>query len=162
MPKKETKELVKTEPSRAVSPFDEMEKHFNEFFRRPFSLFGPSWWPGMKMPEMEEIAPKVDIFEEGGDVVVKAELPGMKKEEIDVNITNNKITISGEKKQEEKVEKKNYYRFERSYGSFTRTFRMPSEVQTDKVKANFKDGVLEIRAPKTEEAKKKEKKIQIE
>ncbi|KAF0143766.1 MAG: HSP20 family protein [Nitrospirae bacterium] len=163
MPKKETKELTRKEtPPALISPFGEMEKRFDEFFRRPFSLFGPSWWPGLKMPEMEEIAPKVDIFEEGGDVVVKAELPGMKKEEIDVNITNDKITISGEKKQEEKVEKKNYYRFERSYGSFTRTFRMPSEVQTDKVKANFKDGVLEIRAPKTEEAKQKEKKVTVE
>ena len=116
MPKKETKELTKKETLPAlISPFEEMEKRFNEFFRRPFSLVGPSWWPGLRMPEMEEIAPKVDIFEEGGDVVVKAELPGMKKEEIDVNITNDKITISGEKKQEEKVEKKNYYRFERSY-----------------------------------------------
>lgn len=161
MPKKETKELVKTEPSRPVSPFDDMEKHFNEFFRRPFSMFGPSWLPEMRLAH-DEISPSVDVFEDGNDVVVKAEIPGMKKEDIDVNITDNSVTISGEKKKEEKVEKKNYFRVERSYGSFARTFRLPKEVQTDKAKANFKDGVLEIRIPKTEEAKKKEKKVQIE
>lgn len=162
MAKKETKELVKTEPTRALSPFEEMERMFEEFFRRPFSLIGPSWLPRFGLLEREEISPTVDIFEEGGDVVVKAELPGMKKEDIDVNITDDTITISGEKKKEEKVEKKNYYRLERSHGSFTRSFRMPTEVQTDKAKANFKDGVLEVRIPKTEEAKKKEKKIPIE
>lgn len=162
MAKKETKELVKTEPTKALSPFEEMERMFEEFFRRPFSLIGPSWLPRLGLLEREEISPTVDIFEEGGDVVVKAELPGMKKEDIDVNITDDTITISGEKKKEEKVERKNYYRMERSHGSFTRSFRMPTEVQTDKAKANFKEGVLEVRIPKTEEAKKKEKKILIE
>ncbi len=162
MAKKETKDIVKAETSKAVSPFEDMEKRFEEFFRRPFSLFSPSWLPGIKLHEIEEMTPKVDIFEEGGDVVVKAELPGMKKEEIDVNITNDTITISGEKKQEEKVEKKNYYRLERSYGSFTRKFRMPTDVESENAKASFKEGVLEVRVPKTEEAKKKEKKILIE
>lgn len=160
--KKETKEVAKTEPARAISPFDEMEKRFEDFFKRPFSLVGPSWWPRLKIPSLEEISTTVDIYEEGGDVVIKAELPGMKKEDIDVNISGDTVTISGEKKKEEKVEKKNYYSMERSYGSFTRTFRIPSEVHTDKAKANFKDGVLEVRVPKTEEAKKKEKKVAIE
>lgn len=162
MAKKETKELVKAEPTKALSPFEDMERMFEEFFRRPFSLIGPSWLPRFGLLEREEISPTVDIFEEGGDVVVKAELPGMKKEDIDVNITDDTITVSGEKKKEEKVERKDYYRMERSHGSFTRSFRMPTEVQTDKAKANFKDGVLEVRIPKTEEAKKKEKKIPIE
>ena len=111
---------------------------------------------------MEEISPTVDIFEEGGDVVVKAELPGMRKEDIDVKLTENTVTISGEKKKEEKIEKKNYYRMERSYGSFTRAFSLPAEVQTDKAKAQFAEGILQIRVPKTEEAKKKEKRVQIE
>jgi len=66
------------------------------------------------------------------------------------------------RKKEEKVEEKNYYRYERSYGSFTRTFRLPVEVQTDKAKAKFENGVLEIRIPKTEEAKSKERKLTIE
>jgi len=114
------------------------------------------------MPEMEELSPTVDIFEDASDVVVKAELPGMKKEDIDVKLTEGVITISGEKKKEEKIEKKNYYRLERSFGSFSRSFNLPAEVQTDKAKAQFKDGILEVRVPKTEEAKQKEKKVSIE
>jgi len=158
---KETKEIAKAEPV-ALSPFEEMEKRFDEFFRRPFSLFGPTWWASLRMPELEEITPTVDIYEDGNDIIVKADLPGMKKENIDVNISDNTVTISGEKKKEEKVEKKNYFSMERSYGSFSRSFRMPAEVQSDKAKASFKDGVLELRVPKTAEAIKKEKKVQIQ
>jgi HSP20 family protein len=162
MAKKESKELAKVEPSRALSPFEDMERRIEEFFRRPFSLLGPSWLPRLRMPEFEEITPTVDIFEEGHDIVMKAELPGMKREDIEVNITDDIITLSGEKRKEEKIEKKNYHRLERSYGSFVRSFRLPTEVETEQVKAQFKDGILEIRVPKTEEAKKKEKKVQIE
>jgi len=162
MAKQESKEIVKTEPARALSPFEEMERRFEDLFRRPFSLMEPSWWPRLRMTEMQEVSPMVDIFEEGDNLVVKAEIPGMKKEDIEVNLTADMVTISGEKKQEEKVEKKDYYRLERSYGSFTRSFRLPKEVQTDKAKATFKEGVLEVKVPKTEEAKKKEKKIPVE
>ncbi|MFA5353054.1 MAG: Hsp20/alpha crystallin family protein [Thermodesulfovibrionales bacterium] len=160
---KESKELAKVEPSRAVSPFEEMEKWMDEVFRRPFHLFRPLWMPSVRLPGMEEFSPHVDIFEEGDDVVIKAEIPGMKKEDLDVSLTEDTITLSGEKKSEEKVEKKNYHRLERSYGSFSRSFRLPEGVQTDKAKAGFKDGVLEIRLPKSEEAKKKkETKLPIE
>ena len=161
MAKQESKEIVKTEPARALSPFEEMERRFEDLFRRPFSLMEPSWWPRLRMPEME-VSLKVDIFEEGDNFVLKAEVPGLKKEEIEVNLTDDMITVSGEKKKEEKVEKKNYYRVERSYGSFTRSFHLPKEVQTDKAKATFKDGVLEVKIPKTEAAKKKEKKVPVE
>ena len=168
MVKKEKKELVKGEPTKAVTPFHEMERRFQEiekrfedYFRRSFSLM-PSWLPRLRMPEIEEISPSIDVLTEGDDVLVKAELPGMKKEDIDVSLTKDSITISGEKKKEEKVEKKNYHSIERSYGSFKRSFTLPSEVETEKASAKFKDGVLEIRIPKTEEAKKKEKKIVIE
>lgn len=162
MGEKKSKEIVKAEPARAVSPFEEMEKRFEEFFKRPFSMFGPSWMPRMKFPEMGVISPEMDIFEDGNDVVVKAEMPGIKKEDIEVNLTDDTVTVSGEKKKEEKVEKKDYYRVERSYGSFSRSFRLPKEVQSDKAKATFKDGVLEIRVPKTAEAISKEKKLTIE
>lgn len=159
---KETKAIATVEPPRIPSSFQEMERLFDDFFRRPFSLIGPSWWPRLRTPEFEEITPSIDLFTEGDDVVVKAELPGMKKEDIDVSVTDSTITVSGEKKQEEKVEKKDYYRLERSYGSFSRSFSLPAEVQTEKVTAKFKDGILEIRIPKTEEAKKKEKKVAVE
>jgi HSP20 family protein len=162
MAKKELKEIVKVEPAHEITPFEEMEKRFEDFFRRPFSMFGPSWLPRLKFPETGIISPNVDIFEDGNDIVVKAEIPGMKKEDIEVNLTDDMITVSGEKRNEEKVEKKDYYRIERSYGSFTRSFRLPKDVQSDKAKATFKDGVLEIRVPKTAEAISKEKKIPIE
>jgi HSP20 family protein len=159
MTRKESKEVSRIEPT-LLSPFEEIERFFEEFARRPFSLFG-SLAPRLRAEE-EVISPAVDIFEEGDDLVVKAELPGINKENIEVKVTDDYITISGEKKKEEKIEKKDYYRYERSYGSFSRTFRLPVDVQTDKAKAKFENGVLEIRIPKTEEAKTKERKLQIE
>lgn len=160
MPEKSSKEMARVKPSR-ISPYETMERWFEDIFRRPFPFLEPSWWPRLRVTEMEEFTPSLDIFEENNDVVVKAELPGIKKEDIDVNVTDNTLTISGEKKHEEKVEKNNYYRVERSYGSFTRSVTLPTEVQTDKVKASFKDGILEIRAPRTEESKRKEMKVKI-
>ncbi len=162
MAKKKSKEIVKAEPVRVLSPLEEMERRFEDFLRRPLSSVGPSWWPGSRISELEEITPSVDIFEEGNNVVVKAELPGMRKEDLDVKLTEESITISGEKRKEEKVEKKDYYRLERSYGSFSRSYRLPAEVQTNKAKAKFKDGILEIRVPVTAAAKKRAKKILIE
>lgn len=158
----EKKELERYQPSRGLSVFEQMDRLFEDFFGR---RFGP-WWPSIRLPETRlfetEMSPSLDIFEDKNEVVVKAELPGMGKEDVNVNVTENTITISGEKKKEEKVEKKDYYRFERSFGSFSRSFHLPAEVQTDKVKATFKNGVLEIRMPKTEEAKKKKMKVKIE
>ncbi len=160
MKKEESKKLVKSWPARHPSPFEAVERRFEDFFGRPFPRLAPPWWPGLRPPE-GEIAPSIDIYEEGGDVVVKAELPGMKKEEIEVNLTDDSITISGEKKKTEKVEKKGYFCLERSYGSFARSLTLPSEVRPDDARATFKDGILEIRIPKTEEAMKKVKKVTI-
>jgi HSP20 family protein len=162
MARRESKEIRKVEPVRALSRFGEIEKRFEELFRKQFFVFEPSWFSKLRAFHMEELSPTADIFESNGDVVIKAELPGIKKEDIDVKITGHTVTISGEKKEEEKVEKKDYYRVESLHGSFTRTLNLPSEVQTDKATAALKDGVLEIRIPKTEDAKRKEKKVLIE
>ncbi len=154
------KALEPYKPSRWLSPVEEMDRLFDDFFRRPF---GSMLWPKLRtLGEEIQLAPSVDIYEEGDDIIVKGELPGMSKEDIEVNLTDSTITISGEKKKEEKIEKKNYFHLERSYGSFKRSFSLPSEVQTDKAKASFKGGVLEVRVPKTEEAKKKQQKVAIE
>ncbi len=168
MATKESKGLMKTSGSGALSPFEvmerrlaEMERTFEEMLRRPFSLL-TSRWPGMALPRAGEISPSVDVFEDGDDVVVKAELPGMKKEDLSVHFHDGTVIISGEKKQEEKVDQKSYHMIERSYGAFTRSLHLPAEVRADKAKASFKDGILEIRVPKTEQAKKKERKIPIE
>ncbi len=152
--------LVKKETS-AISPFEDIERRFEEFFRHPFPMMGAPWWPRW-MERAEEVSPTVDIYEEGGDVVLKAEIPGMKKEDIHVDITDKTVTISGEKRKEEKIERKDYVHLERSYGSFARTFQLPSEVVTEKARAAFKDGVLEVRVPKTEEAARKTRKVAVE
>lgn len=160
--KDEAKGLMKSEPARLLSPFEQIEQQFEEFFRRPFPLISPIWWPSRRSFTPEEFAPSVDIYEEDGDVVLKAELPGIKKEDVEVNLSDNRLTISAEKKKEEKVEEKNFYRVERSYGSFSRSFEIPMDVRADKVKAKFQDGILEVRLPKTEESKPKAQKISVE
>jgi HSP20 family protein len=162
MAKKESKELAKAESAKGFSPIEEFERRFEDFFRRPFPFFGPPWWLRLKTPEMEEIAPSVDMFRDGDDVVVHVELPGLKKEDIEVNLSENTLTITGEKKKEKKIEKKDYYRMESSFGSFARSISLPPDVQTDKARAQFRDGVLEIRLPRTEEARRKAKKVTIE
>lgn len=159
MAKKESKELKKLEPRGTLAPLGEMERWFEDFIRKPFSFGGV---PGLRFSRMEEVVPSVDIFEDKNEVVVRAEIPGVKKEDLDVTLTEDTISIAGEKKKEEKVEKKDYYHWESSYGSFARTFSLPAEVQTEKAKSQFKNGVLEVRIPKTAEAIKKEKKLKIE
>jgi HSP20 family protein len=104
----------------------------------------------------------VDIFEEGDDVVVRAELPGLKKEEIEVSVTDDILTIAGEKKRKEKIDRKDYYSLECSAGAFSRSVRLPAEVESEKAKASFTDGVLVVRFPTSEEGRKKRKHIQVE
>lgn len=98
--------------------------------------------------------PAVDVYEEKDDVVIKAEIPGLSKEDISVQVSNSTLTIKGKKKREEEVKEDDYYRCERSFGAFTRVVDLPCDVKADQVKASFKNGVLEVRMPKTEEAKK--------
>lgn len=158
--KKGEKELSPLRPSTWLTPFVRMEDVMEDFIRRPF---GRTFWPNMPGTiEDVEMSPSVDIYEEGDHIVLKSELPGISKEDLDIKLTDDTITISGEKKKEEKIERKNYYRLERSFGSFKRSFALPSDVQSDKAKASFKDGILEVTIPKSDEAKKKEKKIKIE
>ena len=158
MAKEEGKELIRTEerPAGPLTPFRDIDRWFDDFFARPFAF------PRVRMTAMQEIIPDVDIYESDGDLILKAELPGMKKEDIEVTLSDGSITLSGEKKQEEEIKKKDYYKVERSYGSFRRTFSLPTDVKADKAKSTFKDGVLEVRIPKSEEAKSKEVKVKIE
>jgi len=142
-----------------TSQFEDMERMFNDFFQQRF--FAPSWMPRIKFPDLTDVSTSVDMFEEGDALVIKAEIPGMKKEEISIDFTGDVVTISGEKKSEEKTERKDYYRVERSFGSFSRKLQLPVEIQIDKATASFKDGVLEIRMPKSEAAKQKSRKIPV-
>ena len=158
---KETKGLVPWRPFADMTRWErEMERMFGDFFGRSLR---PFWderrWPGR---DVEISAPAVDLYEEKDEIVAKAELPGMSKDDIEVNIDDHQLTIKGEKKKEEEVKEKSYYRSERSYGSFARILDLPSEVQVEKARASFKNGVLEIHLPKTEQAKKKEIKVKVE
>jgi HSP20 family protein len=97
--------------------------------------------------------PSVDVEEAKDEYRFYAEMPGMKQEDIKISLAENVLTISGEKKAHYDVEKGNFHRLERDYGSFQRSFSLPQRIQADKIKASFKDGILEITVPKSEEAK---------
>jgi HSP20 family protein len=158
---KETKAVAPRRPFTDLTRWEtEMDRMMDDFFGRRRR----SWWPERWFrPDIEEIsAPAVDLYEEKDDIVVKAELPGINKDDVEVNLSDHTLTIKGEKKHEKEIKEENYYRSERSYGSFIRTLELPKDVHSDKVKASFKNGVLEVRLPKTEEAKAKEIKVKVE
>jgi len=103
----------------------------------------------------------VDIFENEHELVVKADLPDVKPEDLDIRVENNILTIRGERKFEKKVDEKNYLRVERSYGSFSRSFSLANTVNSEAIKADYKDGVLTLTIPRREEAKPKQIKVNV-
>lgn len=106
--------------------------------------------------------PPVDIFEtDTHDVVIRAELPGMQREDIDLRVENNTLTIKGERRQERTVNKEQYHRAELAYGTFSRSFSLPSTVDTEKVRAEYKDGILTVTLPLREESKPKQIKVEV-
>ncbi len=160
---KGTKELIKSEPARLLNPIEDMERWFEEMWRRPFSAFRTPYWAGTIAFELErEFYPSVDMYETDHELVVKCDLPGVKKNDIKLDVAHDLLTISGEKSKEEKVEKTNYYRYESSYGKFSRSFELPEGLNIDKAKAHFENGVLEIKIPKAPEAERMSKPISIE
>ncbi|NIP31009.1 MAG: Hsp20 family protein [Candidatus Dadabacteria bacterium] len=139
-----------------------VEKWFDEFFEEPRFPAGWMRFPALRrLKTLEEFSPVVDMYDNNDEIVVKAEIPGMKKEDIKVTTTEDSITIKGEMKKEEEVKEDDYYYSERSFGSFSRTLRLPSKVKTTKVDAKFDNGLLEIHMPKAEESKPKEVKISL-
>lgn len=106
-------------------------------------------------------APIVDIEEDNDNITVKAEIPGMNKDDIKVSVQSNILTITGERKQESETKNKTFHRVERSYGRFSRMITLPTDVDSDKVKANYKDGILSITLPKPETVKPKQVDVEI-
>jgi len=145
--------IVRWEPFAGVGSLKrEMDRLFDDFLglrRGSAEDSGLAW----------AFAPAVDIYEKGDEIVVKANIPGVNKDDIKVSVVGNTLTIRGEKKQEEEVKEENYYCLERASGAFSRTITLPNDVEGEKTKANYKDGVLELRIPKHERAKAKEIKI---
>ncbi len=99
--------------------------------------------------------PQVDIFEKDKNVVIKAELPGMKKDDIDVSIENNVLTLKGKREMEKEISESDFHRIERAYGTFIRSFSLPKTVDAEKIKASYNDGVLMLTLPKAKEAEPK-------
>ena len=160
--KQEKKELapVQEKPTTASTPFTfmrrfatDMEQLFEEFqgFRFP-SLFGREFFPFTRELEHVGWVPRMEVLRTNGEFIVRADLPGMKKENVEVEIKENVLTLSGERKEEKEDKREGYYRSERSYGTFYRQIPLPEGAKIDTAKAEFKDGVLEImmQAPKQE------------
>jgi len=152
--------MGKWRPARDVTPWsplrelEAMQQRFDEIFGKPFL---PSVWG--RLPEGTSWVPAVEVFEKEDKYVIRVELPGVKEEDMNVSVEGDTLTIKGEKKAEGEVKEENYYRCERSYGSFIRSIGLPSTVNASKISADYEDGVLEVTLPKAHEVKPK--KIQI-
>ncbi len=112
-------------------------------------------------PVVSDWAPRVDIMEHEDSYVIKAEMPGVNKNDVKITLHDNVLSIRGEKKQEREEKDANYHRVERSYGTFERQFALPTGVKSDKIDASYRDGILTIMLPKAEEAKPKEIEVKV-
>ncbi|MGB7433836.1 MAG: Hsp20/alpha crystallin family protein [Candidatus Acidiferrum sp.] len=144
--------LTTFHPFRGVTTLqDQINRLFSETFDRSSDEANLTPW-----------APAVDIFETEQNLVVKADLPDIKPEELDIRVENNILTIRGERKFEKKVDENNYLRVERAYGSFSRSFSLANTVNTEAIQADYQNGVLTLSIPKREEAKPKQIKVRVE
>jgi HSP20 family protein len=158
---KEQKDIVgkgsESESGRGLMAFDDLDRWFDDMLSRrwlnPFDVKFPRF-PTMNFPLGMDM-PKVDIIENDNEVKIQAALPGVKKEDLDVTLTNQTVTIKSSTKREEKEESGEYYRREISRGEFQRTISLPAQVDSDKARASFKDGILEIVLPKLEKTQRK-------
>ena len=141
--------LIKFEPLRELETFqDRIQRYFDDF-----SNFGFNF--------NDSFNPRIDISEDKSGINVSVEIPGVKKDNIKITLQDNILTIEGEKKKESEQKEKNYFRAERIYGSFKRSFTLPAEVDSEKVEAKFEDGMLNINLQKLEPKVKKEKVIEL-
>ena len=143
--------LAKWSPFKEIMDVrDDFDRLVDRIINRDFDL-----WEGGRVPA-------IDVYEEGDNIIVKAEVPGVKKEDISVSLNGDILTISGKSQEEKEVKKENFYRKEIRSGTFSRSITLPAQIDKDKVKASYKDGVLHLTLPKSPEEKKKEVKIKVE
>lgn len=141
--------LIKFEPLREFETLhDKIQRYFDDFSNFGFNV-------------SETFNPKIDISEDKNHIYVEAEIPGVKKENIKITLQDNILTVEGEKKKESEHKEKNYFRSERMFGSFKRSFTLPAEVDSDKVEAKFEEGALHIELKKLEQKVKSEKTIEL-
>jgi HSP20 family protein len=135
--------LSRWDPCRNVASFqDQVNRLFGDLPDRFVGVNGVGGWH-----------PAVDVLEQGERIVLRAELPGVGRDDIDINVENGTITLCGEKKQEKRIESESAYRAERFYGTFSRSFVLPTTIDPEKIEASYRDGVLEVVLPKADEAK---------
>lgn len=146
--------LVRWDPFREL---EDMSYRLNRMFNRP-SLPQAN---GKETMIVADWAPSVDVSETEGEYQIKAEIPDVKKEDVKVTLEDGVLTIQGERKQEKEEKGKKYHRIERSYGSFVRSFTLPDLVDEEKVKAEFRDGVLNLQLPKSEKVKPKSIEVKV-
>ena len=143
--------IARLEPFRGLSTLqDQFNRLFNESFRTHTEESALTSW-----------APAVDIYETPNELVVKADLPDVNEEDIDVRVENNLLTIRGERKFDKSVSEENFLRVERTYGSFSRSFSLPNTVNPEAIGAEYKNGVLTVTLPKREESKPRQVKVTI-
>jgi len=143
-------ELTETLPRREVGLFDEMERVFDTMMPRawlhPFRELWPEW---ARLEPAFDMIPRVDLINREAEILVRAEVPGVDKKDLEVDLAGQLLTLRGERRLEETEEKGAFFRAEIARGGFSRTIRLPEEVDFTEAKAEFKDGVLEIHLPKT-------------
>ena len=148
--------LVRWEPfHNLASVQSRMNRIFDDAFRGAPDASADDWALGGNW------APAVDIFEHEGQIVLKAELPGIDPKDVDIRIENNVLSLRGERKFQSEVKRESCHRVERAYGTFSRSFTLPSVVDTENIKADYKDGVLQVTLPKKEEAKPRQISIAV-
>ncbi len=143
-------------PERRRDPFDVLQNEINRLFDRDIWDFGSE-------PALfdEGFAPAIDVRENDDNVEIRCDLPGVKKDDIDISVSDNLLTIKGEKKDEKEEKEETYYRRESWSGAFQRTVSLPDSVDPDNAKAEMKDGVLQLTMPKREEKKRKQIKVDV-
>src|SRR5579863_9501510 len=148
--------LTRWEPFREFSTMQDRMNRMNRLFRESYGSEGPE-----EALTTTSYAPPVDIYEDGHNITLKIEVPGIDEKDIDVRIENNTLTVHGERKFEKEEKEENFRRVERQYGSFTRSFTLPQTVDTEKVSATYDKGILKIKLAKKAEAKPKQIKVNV-
>ena len=148
--------LTRWEPFREFSTMQDRMNRMNRLFRESYSPEGPE-----EALTTTAFSPPVDIYEDEHNITLKLEVPGINEKDIDVRVDNNTLSVHGERKIGKEEKEENFRRVERQYGSFTRSFTLPSSVDSGQVSANYDKGVLKIKLPKKAEAKPKQIKVNV-
>ena len=147
---------IARQPNKWLDPFDlltDLQEDFGRLFSPALRQNQPEGW--------RDLVPSLEIHEDENQFTVNVDVPGIERKDIDISVTGNTLTFKGERKHEEKKREKGYFYSERRYGSFQRSIQLPSEVESDKIAASYKDGVLEVTIPKSEKAKPKQIKVDV-